>query len=649
MRHSIAVCGTHWFAPIERCIDEERRALREASEAGDIEFATFTFVGLLCASLESAPTLDDTQREVALAIQTATRNGHDAARGVFETFGELIACLHGDAPAFAEAAPREALDRVAFERNPMACAHRLALRALAAALWGHWPAALQLCRLGCSTLQLLSCNHLFALHRHVHALALFEALREAPDTPALEAELEAELAPLTAWIAQRAADAPANFGAWCHLLDAMRAWRRGDLAASGHFEASIAAAAQHGRPYHHALANELAARCHESCGARRAARAYREAARDAWQQWGATALLQRPDGSAAALASASRPPYSLDVHGVVRAGQLFAQQRRPDALPALLFDLVREYAAAEAGLLLWRAGGAWQTRGGFWPGRQWVDLATAEASGHDTMALPPALLAQLQGEVRPLVLADLAQHPQFGHDPVVRQRGIQSLICLPIELRGDVVGLLYLENRQTPATLAPAQHETLALIGLQFAVAYESARAWRDMEQLVAARTDELERHRGVLQAMIDHAPAVVFLKDLDGRFLRHNPSCAAMLGHPGESVVGRLDSELIDAETAAGLRAQDLQVIREDRALQVEQEMHAHDGVHTLMLHKFPLHDADGRPNAVGGMAIDITELKRAQRAAEAATQAKSDFLANMSHEVRTPMNAILGMTHLV
>jgi len=44
-----------------------------------------------------------------------------------------------------------------------------------------------------------------------------------------------------------------------------------------------------------------------------------------------------------------------------------------------------------------------------------------------------------------------------------------------------------------------------------------------------------------------------------------------------------------------------------------------------------------------------DITHLLDLQKAAQAATEAKSRFLSVMSHEIRTPLNAILGLTDLL
>ncbi len=43
------------------------------------------------------------------------------------------------------------------------------------------------------------------------------------------------------------------------------------------------------------------------------------------------------------------------------------------------------------------------------------------------------------------------------------------------------------------------------------------------------------------------------------------------------------------------------------------------------------------------------VKMLHKAKKAAEAASQAKSQFLANMSHEIRTPLNGILGMSELL
>ncbi|WP_241499351.1 response regulator [Chromobacterium sphagni] len=64
----------------------------------------------------------------------------------------------------------------------------------------------------------------------------------------------------------------------------------------------------------------------------------------------------------------------------------------------------------------------------------------------------------------------------------------------------------------------------------------------------------------------------------------------------------------------------------------------------------------ADGTLKEIVVSFLDITDLKdteaalrTAKTAAEEASKAKSDFLANMSHEVRTPMNAVIGLSQLL
>ena len=62
------------------------------------------------------------------------------------------------------------------------------------------------------------------------------------------------------------------------------------------------------------------------------------------------------------------------------------------------------------------------------------------------------------------------------------------------------------------------------------------------------------------------------------------------------------------------------------------------------------------GLPDKLTGLVLDIESRKQqelalieAERAAQAAAEAKSQFLANMSHEIRTPMNGVLGVLHLL
>ena len=118
------------------------------------------------------------------------------------------------------------------------------------------------------------------------------------------------------------------------------------------------------------------------------------------------------------------------------------------------------------------------------------------------------------------------------------------------------------------------------------------------------------------LQGFTDHSPAVMFLKDADGRYRFVNQQFLQRFGLRAEQVIGRTDGELFPREQAVAFAANDAQVMASGQPVHAEETARYVDGERVSVVVKFPVFDADGRISGIGGVATDITERKRTEQA---------------------------------
>jgi PAS domain S-box-containing protein len=193
--------------------------------------------------------------------------------------------------------------------------------------------------------------------------------------------------------------------------------------------------------------------------------------------------------------------------------------------------------------------------------------------------------------------------------------------------------------------------------------------------QNVAGRVQEeaaLRASQAFLQGFLNYSPALVFAKDLEGRYLLVNQQAAGLIEMQPQAMIGKTDAELFPTGDFAGqVHSNDQRIITTGEAVEFEENILLDDELHTYLTVKFPLYDGQAQIVAIGGIATDITGRKQAeaalqderatlaQRVAERtselslanaelarAVRAKDEFLANMSHELRTPLNAVLGLS---
>lgn len=164
-----------------------------------------------------------------------------------------------------------------------------------------------------------------------------------------------------------------------------------------------------------------------------------------------------------------------------------------------------------------------------------------------------------------------------------------------------------------------------------------------DVESLIAENAALRDRNE-LLTAVIRHCPAVIFVKDTEGRLILCNTTYEVLVGAAPGGLVGKTDSDIFGREAGDQIRTNDLRVCESGAPKEVEELIPQSDGVHTYISVKFPLYDAHGGLYGLGGIATDITERRRAEDERNALQQKIIEVQRAVLSELSTPIVPIVA-----
>jgi predicted ATPase/class 3 adenylate cyclase/GAF domain-containing protein len=204
----------------------------------------------------------------------------------------------------------------------------------------------------------------------------------------------------------------------------------------------------------------------------------------------------------------------LDLATVMKASQAISEEIVLDKLLEKLMKILMENAGAQKGFLiltnqgklLIEAEGSMVTdpvQESSLPELviQVLQSIAVEDSETENPSLPRAIVNYVARTKENVVLHDATQigkefssgehdlskadlYRQFANDPYLQKNQTKSILCAPLMSKGELYGIIYMENNLTPGAFTPDRLEMLNLLSSQAAISIENSRYYTEMAAL---------------------------------------------------------------------------------------------------------------------------------------------------------------------
>jgi PAS domain S-box-containing protein len=137
-----------------------------------------------------------------------------------------------------------------------------------------------------------------------------------------------------------------------------------------------------------------------------------------------------------------------------------------------------------------------------------------------------------------------------------------------------------------------------------------------------AADAMEVARSREALREIevrfarfMQHLPGLAWIKDEAGRYVFANAAAQKAFQVTAAELYGKTDAEVFPDDTSRQFQENDKLALSKEQGIQLVETLEHDDGtIHYSLVNKFAIPSVEGAGPLIGGMAIDVTDRKRAE-----------------------------------
>jgi PAS domain S-box-containing protein len=337
--------------------------------------------------------------------------------------------------------------------------------------------------------------------------------------------------------------APMNYRHKFELVEAERHRVLGErLEAIELYDRAIAGAKENEYLNEEALANELAAKFYLNWGKEKIAQTYLIEAYYCYARWEAKAKVEDlekryPQLLAPVLTSqqtnrntsenlhqmtasqltstGTSVSASLDLSAVLKASQAISDEIALDKSLENLMRIALQTAGAQLGYLILETEGELYIEASRFIDSDRIEVLQSIPVGNQlNQHLPTGMIHHVARTQKSLVLNNATREGNFLHSPYIQTHQPKSILCTPLLNRGQLSGILYLENNLVTAAFTPDRLEVLQMLSGPAALAIDRARLYNNLEQQVADRTRKLQQSEARFRQLYEQSADAILLLD---------------------------------------------------------------------------------------------------------------------------------------